>query len=49
MVAQWQRDTAYNQGSIVAYQSQLWLAKWWNYNAIPGANAEGVWQQVRYC
>jgi hypothetical protein len=49
IVAEWQQDTAYDQGSIVAYQGHLWLAKWWNYNAIPGANAEGVWQLARDC
>jgi hypothetical protein len=49
VVAQWQQNTAYDQGSVVAYQGHLWLAKWWNYNAVPGANAEGVWQFARDC
>jgi hypothetical protein len=45
----WQRDTAYNGGAVVAYGGQLWVAKWWNYNAVPGANAEGVWQPAQSC
>ncbi|QUQ66014.1 hypothetical protein [Kutzneria sp. CA-103260] len=47
--AQWQRDTAYSGGAVVAYAGQLWMAKWWNYNAIPGANAEGVWIRAQAC
>ena len=43
------RDTPYNGGAVVAYGGQLWMAKWWNYNAIPGANAEGVRIRVQAC
>ncbi|MFI9383322.1 carbohydrate-binding protein [Kutzneria sp. NPDC052558] len=48
-VAQWQRDTAYDGGAVVAYGGRLWMAKWWNYNAVPGANAEGVWLVATGC
>ena len=48
-VAAWQRDTAYNGGAVVEYGGGIWEAKWWNYNAAPGANAEGVWVQAPGC
>lgn len=48
-VSAWQRNTAYSGGSVVSYGGQLWVAKWWNYNAVPGANAEGVWLPARSC
>ena len=49
VAAAWQRDTAYNGGDVVAYGGRLWVAKWWNYNAAPGANAEGVWLRAQSC
>ncbi|MEV6606558.1 carbohydrate-binding protein [Kutzneria sp. NPDC051319] len=49
VTTEWRRDTAYEGGSIVAYNGHLWVAKWWNYNAVPGANQEGVWQFARDC
>jgi chitinase len=48
-VAHWQRDTAYNGGAVVEYGGGVWEAKWWNYNAAPGANAEGVWVRAPGC
>lgn len=48
-VSTWQRDTAYDGGSVVSWNGSLWVAKWWNYNAIPGANQEGVWDRARSC
>jgi hypothetical protein len=48
-VTVWQRDTAYDGGSVVFWNGSLWLAKWWNYNAVPGANQEGVWDRTRSC
>lgn len=48
-VAEWQRDTAYNGGAVVEFGGGVWEAKWWNYNAAPGANAEGVWVPVQGC
>jgi hypothetical protein len=48
-VAAWQRDTAYGGGQVVSYGGRLWVSKWWNYNAVPGANAEGVWLPAREC
>jgi hypothetical protein len=47
--AQWQWDRAYNGGSVVAWDGALWVAKWWNYNAVPGDNDEGVWEFARDC
>ena len=49
VVADWQRDTAYDRGSVVAYKGQLWVSNSWNYNATPGANNENAWQFARDC
>lgn len=48
-VSQWQWNTPYNQGSVVAYQGHLWYATEWNYNAIPGNNGQNAWQVGRSC
>jgi hypothetical protein len=45
----WQRNTAYAGGSVVVHAGHEWTAEWWNYNAEPGANAEGVWSPTRTC
>ncbi|MFC0433867.1 hypothetical protein [Kutzneria buriramensis] len=49
VVSTWQWDTAYDGGAMVSWNGSLWVAKWWNYNAIPGANQEGVWDRARSC
>jgi hypothetical protein len=48
-VADWQWNTAYDRGSIVAYQGHLWYATEWNYNAVPGNNGQNAWQFARSC
>jgi hypothetical protein len=45
----WHRDTAYPGGSMVVYRGFEWTAKWWNYNAVPGANSEHVWERTQLC
>lgn len=47
--ASWQRDTAYDGGTVVTFGGSLWVAKWWNYNSVPGQNAEGVWEPAQSC
>jgi hypothetical protein len=49
VVADWQWNTAYNRGSVVAYQGHLWYATEWNYNAVPGNNGQNAWQLGRSC
>ena len=47
--APWQRDTAYDGGSVVLHDGGEWYARSWNYNAEPGANAENVWIRALTC
>lgn len=49
LAASWQKDTAYEGGAMVAFGGGLWVAKWWNYNSVPGANTEGVWEPAQRC
>ena len=49
LAASWQQDTAYDGGAMVAFGGRLWVAKWWNYNSVPGANTEGVWEPAQRC
>ena len=46
---QWQRDTPYNGGALVRHNDAEWLARSWNYNAEPGANADNAWIRVLRC
>ncbi|KAG2138511.1 hypothetical protein DEU56DRAFT_336703 [Suillus clintonianus] len=41
----WQHDLAYKGGSSVIHNSQLWTAKYWNYNNGPGTPADQWYQQ----
>ncbi|KAI9061208.1 carbohydrate-binding module family 5 protein [Trametes sanguinea] len=38
----WSSGTTYVGGNQVSYNGQLWTAKWWSYNDVPGGPA-GVW------
>jgi cell division septation protein DedD len=46
---QWQRDTAYDGGTLVQHNGFEWYARSWNYNAEPGANADNVWVRAINC
>ncbi|KAG2340953.1 hypothetical protein BDR05DRAFT_966200 [Suillus weaverae] len=44
----WQADLAYNGGSSVIFNNQLWTAKQWSYNNNPESSA-AEWTQVGVC
>ncbi|GAW02136.1 glycoside hydrolase family 18 protein [Lentinula edodes] len=46
--AAWSSAIAYNGGSEVTYDGQLWEAQWWTENDTPGG-AAGVWIVVSTC
>ncbi|HEY0499849.1 MAG TPA: hypothetical protein VGD48_29150 [Kutzneria sp.] len=46
---QWQRDTAYDGGTLVQHNGFEWYARSRNYNAEPGANADNVWIRAINC
>jgi chitinase len=47
-VAAWNSTTAYTGGNEVTYNGELWQAKWWTYNDVPGGPA-GVWTLLGSC
>lgn len=47
-VSVWSSTVAYVSGSQVTYNGQLWTAKWWTYNDVPGGSA-GVWSDTVSC
>ncbi len=47
-VAAWNPSIAYVGGNTVTYNGQLWQAKWWTENDVPGG-AAGVWTLLRSC
>jgi chitinase len=47
-VAAWNSTTAYVGGNKVTYNNQLWQAKWWTENDVPGG-AAGVWTLLGSC
>jgi chitinase len=47
--AAWSSTTAYVGGSVVAYASHTWTAKWWTQGDIPGNNGQGVWADNGPC
>ncbi|KAI0351779.1 glycoside hydrolase [Trametes cingulata] len=44
----WRTDTVYVGGDQVSYNGDLWTAKWWSYNDVPGGPA-GVWADNGPC
>ncbi|KAG8218074.1 glycoside hydrolase family 18 protein [Butyriboletus roseoflavus] len=47
-VSAWQSDVAYVGGDQITYNGDLWTAKWWTYNDVPGG-AAGVWVDEGAC
>ncbi|KAI6122260.1 glycoside hydrolase family 18 protein [Pisolithus croceorrhizus] len=47
-VSAWSRTMAYWGGDQVTYNGQLWSAKWWTYDDVPGGQA-GVWVDTASC
>ncbi|KAF8320068.1 glycoside hydrolase [Clavulina sp. PMI_390] len=47
-VAAWSSTTAYNGGSEVTYNGDLWKNSYWSENDVPGGSA-GVWVEVGAC
>lgn len=47
-VSAWSRTIAYWGGDQVTYNGQLWSAKWWTYDDVPGGQA-GVWIDTATC
>ncbi|KAF8320069.1 glycoside hydrolase [Clavulina sp. PMI_390] len=47
-VAAWSSTTAYNGGSEVTYNGELWENSYWSYNDVPGGTA-GVWVEIGTC
>ncbi|KAF8548187.1 glycoside hydrolase [Imleria badia] len=47
-VSSWESDVTYVGGNQVTYSGDLWTAKWWTYNDIPGGPA-GVWVDEGAC
>jgi chitinase len=47
-IAAWNSTTAYVGGNQVTYNGDLWQAKWWTENDVPGG-AAGVWVEIASC
>ncbi|KAI6039115.1 glycoside hydrolase family 18 protein [Pisolithus marmoratus] len=47
-VSAWSSAIAYVGGDQVTYNGQLWTAKWWTLNDVPGGPA-GVWTDTAFC
>ncbi|KAI6156537.1 carbohydrate-binding module family 5 protein [Pisolithus tinctorius] len=47
-VSAWSSAIAYVGGDQVTYNGQLWTAKWWTYDDVPGDSA-AVWTETASC
>ncbi|KIJ12662.1 chitinase [Paxillus involutus ATCC 200175] len=47
-ITPWQSDVAYVGGDQVTYNGDLWSARWWTYDDVPGGPA-GVWVDEGSC
>ncbi|KIK15775.1 carbohydrate-binding module family 5 protein [Pisolithus microcarpus 441] len=47
-VPTWSSTIAYVSGDQVTYNGQLWTAKWWTYDDVPGGPA-GAWTDAASC
>ncbi|KAI6028833.1 glycoside hydrolase family 18 protein [Pisolithus orientalis] len=47
-ICTWSSAIAYVDGDQVIYNGQLWTAKWWTYDDVPGDSA-GVWTETASC
>lgn len=43
---EWTTDVAYEKGTRVIYNGDVYEAKWWSYNDIPGAVVDGAWYKL---
>ncbi|ORX86719.1 glycoside hydrolase [Basidiobolus meristosporus CBS 931.73] len=48
-VPQWNSAVAYTGSKKVAFNGDLWQAKWWTQNNEPGHNQENVWTNLGPC